>query len=69
MTEGDFIFKHQSFASHMPQTRVLACNPGMCPDQELNWRPFGSQSGAQSTEPHKGRTMDFNKTEQKSSLV
>ena len=27
-------------------------NPGMCPDWELNWRPFGSQAGTQSTEPH-----------------
>ena len=30
----------------------LARNPGMCPDWELNWRPFGSLVGAQSTEPH-----------------
>ena len=30
----------------------LACNPGMCPDWELNQRPFGSQSGTQSTELH-----------------
>ena len=30
----------------------LACNPGMCPDQESNQRPFGSQACAQSTEPH-----------------
>ena len=29
-----------------------AHNPGMRPDWELNWRPFGSQAGAQSTEPH-----------------
>ena len=33
-------------------TRDLACNPGMCPDWELNWRPFGLQAGTQSTEPH-----------------
>ena len=26
-------------------------NPGMCPDGESNWRPFGSQTGTQSTEP------------------
>ena len=26
----------------------LACNPGMCPDWELNQRPFGSQGGPQS---------------------
>ena len=33
-------------------TRNLACNPGMCSDWKLNWRPFGSQASAQSTEPH-----------------
>ena len=35
-----------------PLTGDLACNPGMCPDQELNQRPFGLQAGTQSTEPH-----------------
>ena len=45
--------KHQSvFASHVPPTGDLACNPGMCPDWELNQRPFGSQTGIQATEPH-----------------
>ena len=33
-------------------TGDLTCNAGMCPDQELNQRPFGSQARAQSTEPH-----------------
>ena len=33
-------------------TGDLACNPGLCPDWELNWRPFGLQAGTQSTEPH-----------------
>ena len=33
-------------------TRDLAGNPGVCPDWELNWRPFGLQGSAQSTEPH-----------------
>ena len=33
-------------------TGDLACDPGMCPDWESNQRPSGSQSGAQSTEPH-----------------
>ena len=28
------------------------CNPGMCPDWELNQKPFGSQAGTQFTEPH-----------------
>ena len=30
----------------------LVCNPGKCPDQESNQRPFGSHASAQSTEPH-----------------
>ena len=30
----------------------LDCNPGICPDWELNWQPFGLQAGTQSTEPH-----------------
>ena len=43
--------KHQCVvASHTPHTGDLACNPGMCPDWESNWRPFGLQAGAQSTE-------------------
>ena len=33
-------------------TGDLSCNPDMCPDWESNWRPFGSQAGTQSTEPH-----------------
>ena len=39
-------------ASHVPPTGDPAGNPGMCPDWESNQRPFGSQAGAQSTEPH-----------------
>ena len=35
-----------------PPTGDLACNPGMCPDWELNQRPSVSQASAQSTEPH-----------------
>ena len=38
-------------ASHTPPIGDLACNPGICPDWELNWQPFGSQAGTQSTEP------------------
>ena len=30
---------------------VRTCNPGMCPDWESNWQPFGSQASAQFTEP------------------
>ena len=45
--------KHQCVvASHMPHTGDLACNPGMCPDWESNWRPCGFQAGTKSTEPH-----------------
>ena len=35
-----------------PPTGDQACNPGMYPNWELNWRPFGSQACAQSTELH-----------------
>ena len=43
---------HLSFASLMPPTGDLGRNPGMCPDWESNWWPFGSQAITQSTEPH-----------------
>ena len=37
--------KHQCVvASHIPPTWDLAQNPGMCPDWELNWQPFGSHA-------------------------
>ena len=37
--------------SHAPHpTGDPACNPGMCPDWELNQQPFGSQTHAQSAE-------------------
>ena len=39
-------------ASLMPPTRDLARNKGMYPDWDSNQRPFGSQDGTQSTEPH-----------------
>ena len=35
-----------------PPTRGLACNPGMCPEWELNWRPFSSQDCTEPTEPY-----------------
>ena len=45
--------KHQCVvASCEAPTGDLACNPGLCPDWELNWWPFGSQARTQSTEPH-----------------
>ena len=47
-------------ASQAPPTEDLACNPGMCPDGELNWRPFDSQARTQSTEPHQpGQNNDL----------
>ena len=33
----------------------LASKPGMCPDWESNWQPFGSQATTQSTEPQQPR--------------
>ena len=36
----------------VPPTGDLAHNPGMCRDCEWNRQPFGSQAGAQFTEPH-----------------
>ena len=45
--------KHQCVvASRTTPTGDLAHNPGMCPDWESSPRPFGSQAGTQSTEPH-----------------
>ena len=45
--------KHQYVvASCVAPTGDLACNPGMCPDWDLNQRPFALQAGTQSTEPH-----------------
>ena len=38
--------------SYAGATGDLARSPGLCPDWELNWQPFGSQAGTQSTEPH-----------------
>ena len=57
----DLLFiKHQCVgASCMPGTEDLALNPGMGPDWELNQRPFGSQDGTQSTEPHQPRQDVF----------
>ena len=46
-------------ASHRPSTGDLVRNPGMCPDWEWNQRPFGSQAGAQSAEPHQPGLKNF----------
>ena len=43
---------HRSVDSCTPPTGDLACNPGMCPDRELNRRPFDLQASTQPTEPH-----------------
>ena len=44
--------KHWSVASGLPPTGDLACNLGMCPDEELNWQPFVLQDDTQPTKPH-----------------
>ena len=45
--------KHQCVvASRMPPPGDLACHPGMWPDWESNWQPFGSKASAQSIKPH-----------------
>ena len=53
--------KHRCvIASHVAPTGDLACNPGMCPDWELTWQPFGSQTGTRSIEPHQpGHILEF----------
>ena len=43
---------YKSVACCTPPAGDLACKPDMCPDQELNWQPFGLQVYTQSTEPH-----------------
>ena len=51
---------HGPVASPTPPTGDPASNPGMCPDWESNQRPFGSQAGAQPTEPHQpGLFLEF----------
>ena len=50
--------KHQCVvASHMLSTGDLPHNPGVFPDWESNWRPFGLQPGTQSTELHQPGPM------------
>ena len=45
--------EHQCMiASHTTPPGDPACNPGMCPDQELNQQRFGLQPGTRSTESH-----------------
>ena len=51
--------KPQLVNSHVPPTRDLARNPGMCPDWQSNWRSFCSQASAQFTEPHQPGLYGF----------
>ena len=43
--------------TRVPPIGDLSCNPGMCPDWELNQRPFGSQASTPSTELHQPRLI------------
>ena len=52
-------------ASQVPPSGDLARNPGMCPDWELDQRPFGSQASTKSTEPHQVGLTRFLKIPQK----
>ena len=56
-------------ASLTPPTGNLACNSGMCPDQESNPPPFGSQAGTQSTEPHQPGALRILKAAREKQLV
>ena len=48
--------KHQLVASCTCLRQGLACNPGMCHDQEaINWGPFALWDDAQPTEPCQSR--------------
>ena len=52
--------KHQGVvASPTPLTEDLACNPGMCPNWELNQWPFSLQDNTQHTEPHQSGLKDL----------
>ena len=51
--------KQLSVAFLTPLTGDLACNPGMCPDWELNWQPFSPQASTQSTESHQQRVVSL----------
>ena len=49
-----------SGASQASPTGDPAHNPGMCPDWESNWRPFGSQARTQATLSHTGQGSSLN---------
>ena len=51
---------HRLVAFYTSPTGDLAINLGMCPDQESNQWPLGSQVGTQSIEPHQpGLSLGF----------
>ena len=54
-----YVWEKQSAASHTPWTGDLACNLGLCSDQESNQQPFGLQAGTQSTELHQPRPFSY----------
>ena len=58
--EGD---RHQCVvASYASPTRdLMACNPGMFPGWESNWRPFGAQARVQSTKLHQPGLMYYHR--------
>ena len=52
--------KHQSVASHIcTLSGDQTCNPGMCPDRELNWRPFALRDDAQPSHTSQGCSCFF----------
>ena len=48
-----------SYISHVRLNLDRACNPGMCPDWELNWQPFALQDVIQPIEPHQSEPLPF----------
>ena len=51
--------KHRSVVYCTCPSWGLACNPGMCPDWELNQRPFTLWDNAQLTEPRQSGPITF----------
>ena len=48
-------------ASQPPPTGDLAHNPGLCPDWESNWRPFGLQSDNPLSHTNQGNILHLKK--------
>ena len=55
----DVLDIHQLVASCTPPIGELACNPGVCPNWELNGKLFSLLASTQSTEPHQPRLNVF----------